>query len=167
MDSETRKKRRRILNWLLVAVILFVAAGMIFPMLSRSRQSTRDHYGVCRMHMRDLILAELTYADDHDGKFSERLSDLYPEYINHPDVFRCPSAGGPEIKRKEDIDSLTNYVLRKGLTTASLPDEVLIYEHPSNHGKHEEHAVSVNGDLRWLSEAEIRGIIEKDSTQTK
>lgn len=167
MESETRNRKKRILSWVLVGVIAFVVAGMIFPMFSRSRKSANGDHDACRHNMKQLIFAELMYADDHGGKFSERLSDLYPEYINHPDVFRCPSAGGPKIERKEDIDSLTNYVLREGLTTASPPDEVLIYEPPSNHGKDDEFAAFVNGDVRWLSEAEIRRIVEKDSTQTK
>lgn len=162
MEAETRNRKKRVLSWVLVAVIVFVLAGMILPMFSRTRESTRC-YILCRFRLRDLLEAEIAWADKHEGRFSERLSDLYPEYVTHLSVFLCPSAAGPEIRRKEDIDSLTNYVLRKGLTTASPPDEVLIYEHPSNHGKDDEYVAFVNGDIRRVDAVKLREIMQRES----
>ncbi len=162
LDSQAKARRKRLLYLLLVIAIFAVLAGMILPMFSRSRESSRPFHQACRNNMKQLIVAELTYADDHAGKFSERLSDLYPEYVTHPDIFRCPSAGGPEIKRKEDIDSLTSYVLRKRLTTASPPDEVLIYELPSNHGKDDEYVAFVNGDVRRVDAIKLKEILRRD-----
>jgi prepilin-type processing-associated H-X9-DG protein len=102
------------------------------------------------------------YAADYDGKYTEKLSDLYPDYVTSLDVFTCPSAGGPPITRKEDIDSLTSYVLRKGLTEASPPDEVLIYESLENHRGDGGNAAFIDGHVKWMSASTLQRIIEKD-----
>ncbi len=65
----------------------------------------------CVKNLEQLYAAERKYAEDHGGHLSERLSDLYPDYLDDFDVFICPAAKGQKITRKEDIDSLTSYIL--------------------------------------------------------
>jgi len=65
----------------------------------------------CTRNLEQLYAAQRKYAEDHHGYLSEKLSDLYPDYVNNLDVFTCPAAKGPKIITKEDIDSLTSYLL--------------------------------------------------------
>jgi len=160
MEAKKRPSRKHFVGAALVIVILVIAAGFVLPIFSRSRERS-DCAHVCRWNIRELLRAEKAYAADHQGKFSEKLSELYPAYVDSLKVFRCPSATGPEITRKEDIDSLTSYVLRKGLTTTSPGDEVLIYE-IRRHTAGEGHVALIDGTVRRLSRSDIERIAEKD-----
>lgn len=140
-----------------------VMAGMMLPALSRARESARR--AACLNNLKQLVLAEKMYSADHQDKFSERLSDLYPDYVTSLEVFTCPSAGAPTITRKEDIDSLTSYVLRKGLTEAVPSDEVLIYEKPGNHPGEGGNVAYVDGHVKWLRAYEFVEIIDKNQTE--
>ncbi len=137
-------------NWMATSSIM---AGMMLPALSRARESARQ--AVCINNLKQIVTAQHLYANDYDGKFAEKLSDLYPGYVTSLGVFTCPSARGPEIMRKEDIDSLASYVLRKGLTKDSPADEVLIYEKLENHRGKGANAAFVDGHVRWLDAEEL------------
>ncbi len=137
-----------------------VMAGILLPALMRARESAQRV--VCMNNLKQLVTAEKMYAADHRGKFTENLSDLYPTYVNSLNVFLCPSAGEAPITAREDIDLLTSYVLRKGLTEASPSDEVLIYEQPGNHRDGGGNAAFVDGHVEWLDRYELEEIIDED-----
>jgi prepilin-type processing-associated H-X9-DG protein len=137
-----------------------VMAGMLLPALMRARESA--HRAACMNNLKQLAMAEKMYAADHDEKFSEKLSDLYPEYVNNFAVFLCPSHRGRSIASKEDIDEQTSYILRTGLTEASPADEVMIYEESWNHRGQGGNAAFVDGHVRWLGASELERLIEKD-----
>ncbi len=134
-----------------------IMMGMMMPALMRARESARR--AACLNNLKQLVTGEKVYAMDHDGKFTEKLSDLYPEYVTGLGVFTCPSRGRSEITSKEDIDSQTSYVLRSGLTEKSSADEVLIYEKPGNH-RGGGNVAYLDGHVRWLSGSGFEEVIE-------
>ena len=119
----------------------------------------------CTSNLKRLYAAERKYAQDHDGYLSEKLSDLYPDYADNLDVFTCPAAKGPKITRKEDIDSLTSYILVAKGEPADIPDvesegrprghslhyqdKIWIREKEQNHGRRYL-TVSGNGGVGWV-----------------
>jgi prepilin-type processing-associated H-X9-DG protein len=137
-------------------------AGMLMPALMNARQSAQK--AACMSNLKQIAIAEMMYATDHDGKFSERLSDLCPDYIDYLGVFTCPAERGPAITRKEDIDSLSSYVLRTGLTEDSPPNEVLIYEKLEAHSGGGNVAF-VDGHVEWLSGPELERIAGSESQE--
>ena len=142
-----------------------VMAGMLLPALVRARESA--HRAACMNNLKQLAMAEKMYAADHDEKFSEKLSDLYPEYVNNFEVFLCPSHRGRSITTKEDIDEQTSYILRAGLTDASPADEAMIYEESWNHRGDGGNAAFVDGHVRWLGASELERLIEKDESSAE
>jgi hypothetical protein len=150
----------------MVVGILAIAVGLIVPVahlkgrLTRTREAVRR--AACQSNLLQLLKAEKLYARDHAGTYSQRLSDLYPKYATNLGLFTCPSAGGPIIRTKESIDSRTTYVLREGLTVASPPDAVLIYEWPRNHAGQGGWAVHCDGRVRWLSASRLERLVQED-----
>jgi prepilin-type processing-associated H-X9-DG protein len=142
-----------------------VVAAIMTPALMRARESAKR--AMCMNNLKQLVTAEKVYAPDHDNKYSERLSDLYPDYVSSFNVFLCPSHRGRSITTKEDIDEQTSYILRKGLTDASPADEVMIYEESWNHRGDGGNAAFVDGHVRWLTDVEIKRVMEKDRAETK
>jgi len=71
----------------------------------------RAAWDECMRNLERLHAAERKYAEEHAGRLSDKLSDLYPEYVDDFEVFTCPATKGPKITRKDDIDSLTSYLL--------------------------------------------------------
>jgi len=124
------------------------------------RKKARE--ATCLNNLKQLVYAERCYSADHRGMFSDKLSDLYPDYVDYFDIFMCPDAGGPKITKKEEIDSQTSYILRKRLTEKSPAGEVLIYENPSNHGGKGGNAAFVDGHVEWLNASELEHVMEKD-----
>jgi len=163
MDSPGTNKKRDVASWVLIAAILVILAGFMWPLLSRHRMTSRPH--PCADNLFCLAIGQKTWAINHEGKFADKLSDLYPDYVNGLDCFTCPSSGDPRITKKEDIDSLTSYVLRKGLTESSPLEEVLIYEKPSNHGEAGGAVVFVDGLRRWVTASELMEIADKDRSK--
>jgi len=115
----------------------------------------------CAKNLKQLITAIRTWSPDYDGKYPESLSELYPNYTTLY-VFSCPSASGPKVASKGDIDSKTTYIYRTGLTEASPSDTVVIYENPSNHGGEGGHIAFADGHVKWFSAEELKKIVDKD-----
>ena len=113
----------------------------------------------CRTNLLSLKAAGELYSMDHGESFS-KLSDLLP-YVKGSDVFICPTAEGAKINRQEDIDEKSSYVVRTGLPESPSPDEVVLYEKPSNHGGEGGHVLLNSGEVKWVAAADLRRIAEK------
>jgi prepilin-type processing-associated H-X9-DG protein len=135
-------------------------AGIMLPAFSTAKSRAQD--AVCMNNLKQLAVAQLMYAQDHDGNFAEKLSDLYPDYVSSFEVFRCASEGGPPILDKEDIDLSSSYILRKGLTRDSAATEVLIYELPGSHRDGGGNAAFIDGHVEQLSFDQLEQIMQKD-----
>jgi len=116
---------------------LMVRAGLEFfklqivPEILATRERTR--LVNCMNNLKQLTLGMHLYADDHDKKFPDKLSDLYPDYIPPLNVFIC-SMTDDQISGKEEIDELGSYLyFGKGLTTAADPNTPIIADRRGNH----------------------------------
>lgn len=121
----------------------------------------------CTRNLEQLYAAERKYAEDHGGFLSHKLSDLYPDYVDNLDVFTCPASGDQKITRKEDIDSLTSYILVAKGQPAEGRDQVdvraggkgrpigavelWIREKEQNHGRRWLKVLS-NGAVGWFAQ---------------
>lgn len=171
MHGEPNERRRRPIHLGGAALILVIVGSLIVSKvyfdrrLARARETARRIE--CQNNLKILVLGQNSYAGDHSGEYSEKLSDLYPKYVTRLEIFTCPSAGGPKISSKEEIDSKTGYVLLKGLTDSSPVEEVLMYERPENHRQDGGNVAYVDGQVEWLSRAELERVIEQQADSAK
>ncbi|NQT84107.1 DUF1559 domain-containing protein, partial [bacterium] len=114
----------------------------------------------CQNNLKQLVLAMIMWAQDNNDEFPEKLSILYPGYVDSLAVFTCASQGGPIIN-KEEIDSQTTYTLRKPPTDTPPSQEVVLYERPSQHGGEGGHAAFADAHVEWLSAEELKKIVER------
>ncbi len=115
----------------------------------------------CKNNLKTLMLAVRMWASDHDGEFAEKLSDLYPDYVDSVKLFTCPSARGAKITKKEEIDSKTSYIYVTGLTEAGPADAVVLYENPSNHDGEGGHVAFADGHVEWLRAEKMKETVER------
>jgi WD40 repeat protein len=165
-EALEQQQKERFREWLQGNRLPVVRTAPVLRSASEAsrRKTSREP---CRNNLKLIAVAEALWAADHDGRFSEKLSELYPTYAASPEHFWCPSAGISKITDERLIDSQTNYVLRRGLSRASPPTEVLIYENPANHGGEGGHVLQVDGTVRWADTSELRAIAERDRQQAK
>ncbi len=64
--------------------------GLMLPAVSRVRESARR--ASCKSNLRQIGLGIHMWADDNDEKFPPDLKSLYPDYVDNPRVFSCPSS---------------------------------------------------------------------------
>lgn len=105
-----------LLELLVVVAILTIAAALLLPALSRSREATRR--GACQSNLKQLGLVLKMYASESEGQYYPptqkwhlngtptlswiRGNLLYPEYINDLNLSVCPS----DSRAREFIGSL-------------------------------------------------------------
>jgi len=116
----------------------------------------------CAANLKQLVRAMIMWSQDNNDEFPEKLSVLYPGYVDSLAVFTCPSAGGRGISRKEEIDSGTSYILRKPPTGTPPAQEIVLYESPSNHGGEAGNAAFADGHVEWLDAARLSKIGQND-----
>lgn len=171
MRPETSGWRRRSIHLGGAALILVTVGWLVVDrvyfgrQLSRARETARRT--ACQNNLKLIVLGQKGYANDHNGQYSEKLSDLYPKYVTRLEIFSCPSTGGPKISSKEGIDSKTSYVLRKGLKDSSPRDDILIHEKLENHRAEGGNVAYVDGQVEWLSRAELEHVIEQQADSAK
>jgi len=88
-----------------IAVIVLLLAIMV-PAMKEEASKT-----ACRVNLHQIGMACQMYAAEHDGRYPERLSELYPDLVPDLDVFVCPSTGA-KIGSPQEIDSKTSYEYR-------------------------------------------------------
>ena len=141
-----------------------IMAGIALPSLVGSREQARRVK--CMNNLRQLGIAMQMFSDDNEGKYPEKLSELYPKYASSPELFVCSSAGG-EIQelRKADgeidteatrklIDEKSNYVYVSGLTTEAPAEMVVIYEKTSSHSGEGGNALYNGMNAEWIDSAQ-------------
>lgn len=149
-------------KWLLRGVgfgFALALAFFLFCRLQNARQSARRT--MCVHNLKILAIGLESYAEEHDGRFPDRLSALYPTYITTLDVFVCPEL---RVKYKRDcgvphpfsseptpeqIDSLCSYALVPGLSTSDDKDTVIAYEKVDNHSGMGRSLLYLDGHGAW------------------
>jgi prepilin-type processing-associated H-X9-DG protein len=143
------------LDWVLAVagglLGLIVLVRLVVPG-SCPQEPRRQFLCVCRL--RQIGLAIKLYAQDHGEAFPPDLGVLYPEYVDNPKVFSCPSNPG-EWQRIEDTGEArpewTSYVYVAGLTDADPAECVLAYCRPGNHGEDGLNVLFLDTHVEWCT----------------
>jgi prepilin-type processing-associated H-X9-DG protein len=133
-------------------ILAHVAISSIIPAVIRAKENAQR--AMCTNNMRQLAVACIMYANDHDGVLPSKLSDVYPAYVPDLDLFVCPVHKGKKIS-KERIDAESDYKLLipgKNLGEIERPAEtVMISEKEPNH-RGGRNAAYADGHVEWVSE---------------
>jgi len=82
---------------LVVISIIGALAGLLFPVVSSMIERARR--AQCISNLMTIRDALENYATDHKDFYPESLIDLYPQYINEPEIFVCPSCRAKGITK--------------------------------------------------------------------
>jgi hypothetical protein len=98
------------------------------------------------VHNLKLIASGLkAYADGHDGRLPERLSELWPKYLPGLEALVCPEVQVACMRERgvphpftpnpspDDIQALSSYTYVPGHTLKDAGDTVIVYEKRDNH----------------------------------
>jgi len=86
---------------MIVLLVLFFA--LMVPMIKEESSTI-----ACSNNLRQIGMACTAYAAEHNGRYPERLSELYSDFVPNLDVFVCPSTGD-KILSPDEIDAKTSY----------------------------------------------------------
>ncbi|MDP2896554.1 MAG: DUF3352 domain-containing protein [bacterium] len=117
-------------------ILAQMAVMYVLPKLASARGRAQET--ACLSNLRQLSVACMMYANDHDDVLPSKLSDLHPEYVPGTDVFLCPiHRSGKAVKKVVDIDADSDYELRlPGQKLGEVKDPgrtVMIWEKQLNH----------------------------------
>ena len=98
-----------------------IGAGVLMPALGRARQQARG--AVSMSNLKNLGLATIMYADDHDGKLPENFEQMW-DYYKNSKILESP-------QRPAGFDG-PSYIYVKGhsLDVKSPHRQIVIYENP-------------------------------------
>jgi prepilin-type processing-associated H-X9-DG protein len=158
-----KSRRLAILSLLLATAVVFTLAWLSF------RERARASFGrvPCASNLRQLGQAARSYAMDFDGAFPRDLDDIAayaPEL--RPAVFVCPddaeaTPGAPPFV----LGRNTSYVwLGEGLTDAVGSRVVIAHCSPAFHGGEGTHVLFADGSVRYVSNAELRELLNAAQT---
>jgi prepilin-type N-terminal cleavage/methylation domain-containing protein/prepilin-type processing-associated H-X9-DG protein len=152
----TRTHGFTLIELLVVVAIVAILAAILFPVFARAREKARQTK--CLTNLRQIVTAELMYADDYDEVLPLAISisptwqiwtynDLLGPYTKNGDIFKCPSDGvgavdltslglgrfsyGPNTKWVANNTRFVHGILAMGYPSASLGDIEYPAEMPS------------------------------------
>ena len=124
-----------------------MGTGILLPSISRSRELADRVKSAS--NERQIGLAILLYATDHQGKFPEHLGELVTEnldpgtFISPKNKIAVPTDLDTDAKKIDWINTHSDYVyVGKGLTSSATPATVVLYE-DQNPDASEAHGVNV------------------------
>ncbi|MDO8536275.1 MAG: prepilin-type N-terminal cleavage/methylation domain-containing protein [Candidatus Omnitrophota bacterium] len=142
----TTRKGFTLMELLIVVTVFAITFALLTPFVNKMRE--RADVIKCSANARLLSLGLHMYAADHDDAFPPDLGSLYPGYIKEEKVFDCPASKFIGTAAKSDYE----YVY--GLSEASGPSEVIIYDRDGNHSGLGRNVVRVNGSVEWVHSSE-------------
>jgi prepilin-type processing-associated H-X9-DG protein len=115
---------------MIAVIVLFFT--LVVPAIKEESSKT-----ACLANLKMIGMACQMYAAEHDGRYPERLSELYPHYLPDLAVFVCPSTGA-KIASPDEIDAKTSYEYRgAGLNLRTVREPsyqaILACDKPGNH----------------------------------
>jgi hypothetical protein len=150
-----------------------IAAGFLLPAVAKAQDSARR--ASCMGNTRQLGLALIQYAGDHDDAFPPTLGVLLKDgYLTTTKVFMCPSAArrlpddfppGMNFKDADlavlnKVEELGDYVFVKGITHAADADAVVLYEKDGAHGGEGRNVFFNDGHCKWYPEAGFQRLLK-------
>jgi len=154
----TRRKKWGCLG-LLFALVLGLGL-LLFSALQDARESARR--AICVHHLKFVAMGLKRYAEEHEGRYPDRLSALYPEYISELEVLICPKVQGkhhgeggvPPPFTSDDptpaeIDALCSYAYVPGLSPSGDKDTIIAYEKQDNHSGMGRSLLYLDGRAVW------------------
>ncbi len=139
--------------------LLCLAAVAVWHVLDTARHSTRQT--LCVHNLKMLATGLKLYADEHDGRFPDRLSALSPKYIPGLECLICPEAQSvcmrdhgvphpfPPSPDPDTIEKLSSYAYVPGLKTSDPADTVIAYERVDNHFGRGRSLLYLDGHGAW------------------
>jgi len=159
-----------------VAALVVVAFIIFLYWLFYSPPEDAAHRTECMNNVRQIGLAMMQYAGEHEGKFPESFGVLLKEnYLITAKVFLCPSTGKrlpPEgfpvpdektyfstydLATLSTVDHWADYVIVKGITLNSPAESILLHDRSAEDHKGEgRNCFFVDGHVHWHNEPDFQ-----------
>ncbi len=141
-----------------VALVCLVAL-CVWHALDTARHSTRQT--LCVHNLKMISTGLNVYAKEHNGRFPDRLSELWPKHLPGLECLVCPGTQSvcmrehgvphpfPPSPDADQIDLLSSYAYVPGHTISDPPDTVIVYEKTDNHFGRGRSLLYLDGHGAW------------------
>lgn len=153
-EVKAQKSRFRFPRWAkfitIIGVVVFLFGSIMLPSLCKAREPANRVK--CASNLRQISNALILFANDHQGKFPDQLSELITTEDLTAAVFVCPSSSTQVAPGNTPEETLANLASPKYCSYVYLKenrdkaDKALVYE---RFGDHNEDGMNiVFGDMR-------------------
>ena len=116
-----------LIELLVVIAIIGILTGFLAPGVMTMREKARR--AKCSNNLRQIFLAASNYRDDHNERYPQSLDELYEQYIDDVEVFKCPSSANAVPASP----SAGDYEFNASLSPASRSTEAVAEDKDGNH----------------------------------